>query len=308
MKMNAYILLLITVMIYAGNLLVGKGVNELSPIIVTFYRLLIAFLLILPFGIKQWKKTKLLIQKEWKPLLGMSATGIIIFNILVYLSLNYTSTTNAGIVESTTPIFTILLGFFFLKERLSTIQIAGVLLSLVGAVWVIAEGSLATLKNLHFNIGDIYMLLAVLLWAIYTILVKKYNHAYPVFSSLMIMLGIGVLSLMPFALWNWQKALIPFFRLDLFLSLLFLGIFPSIIALIFWNKAVEDIGATKAAIFLNLLPVFTTIGAVVFFQEEIILAQILGGLLVISGVLTTTLVKSKKKESLILKEQKNHSI
>ncbi len=232
----------------------------------------------------------------------MSITGIILFNFFVYLALNYTSSTNAGIVEATTPIFTVLLGFFFLKERLHRFQLLGMLLSLFGAIWVISKGSWEMIQTLQMNIGDIFMLIAVLLWSIYTIIVKQHNSKFPVYGSLLIMMALGVLVLFPFALLEWINGVNPPLTIKSFIGLLYLGIFPSIIALMFWNRAVQDIGASTASIFLNLLPVFTTVGAVLFLGEKIIVSQLVGGAIVIIGVRLTT---KKKKKSLKKVDEQN---
>jgi drug/metabolite transporter (DMT)-like permease len=295
--MKSYLLLLITVIIYSGNLLVGKAISHLSPQTVTFFRFLIAFIVILPFARLELRAKREMFLKNWKPLVGMSFTGIIIFNFLVYLSLNFTTSTNAGIVESTTPIFTIMLGFFALKERLRVIQVLGMILSFIGAFWVITKGSWEIISQLQINIGDFYMLLAVIMWSIYTILVKQHNHKFPAYGSLAIMMAVGLIVLFPFALMDWLSGNGVTFTFSTVLGLLYLGVFPSIIALMFWNKAVADIGASKASIFLNLLPVFTTVGAVIFLKEKVILAQVFGGLLVITGVLITTKRKKAKSPS-----------
>ncbi|MCP8617899.1 DMT family transporter [Salirhabdus salicampi] len=292
--LKSYLLLVVTVIIFSGNLLVGKAINDLPPFTITFFRCFIAFLVILPIAFNQLRAKEELFRREWKAVVGMSFFGITLFNVLVYSSLNFTTSTNAGIVEATTPIFTIILGVIFLKEQIGKIQLTGMFISLVGAIWVITKGSWTIISQLQFNIGDIIMLLAIISWSIFSILIKQHNSKFPVYGSIAAMLFVSLIILLPFTIIEWYFINPKPFQLKFMLGLLYLGIFPSVIALLFWNIGVADIGPSRASIFLNLLPVFTTIGAVLFLGEQVILAQLLGGVLVITGVLLST-AKVKKK-------------
>ncbi|GEN46834.1 DMT family transporter [Alkalibacillus haloalkaliphilus] len=293
---RSYVFLMITVIIFSGNLLVGKAISDLPPITITFFRCLIALLIVIPFAWKQLKWQNHVLFENWKPLLGFALTGIVTFNVLVYLALNYTSAINAGIVEASTPMFAVILGFFILKERLNKRQLFGIGLSFVGAVWVLSNGSINMLLSMQFNPGDLIMLLAILVWAVYS-LVKQHNHKFPIYSSIVAMLSIAVVFLIPMMLVEWYIVGYPFVQTDInhWLGLIYLGIFPSFIALMLWNLAVADIGPSLSSVFLNLLPVFTTIGAVLFLNETLLLAHVLGGLLVIVGVLLVNLNLSNIK-------------
>ncbi|PKR76917.1 EamA/RhaT family transporter [Halalkalibacillus sediminis] len=285
--LKSYLFLIITVMIFSGNLLVGKAINELPPVTITFFRCLIAFLVVLPFGFGQFRRHTEIWTTNWKALLGYALTGITAFNILVYLALNYTTSTNAGIVESATPVFAIILSFIFLKERLTLIQLVGVAISFVGAVWVIAEGSLQLLFSLNINVGDLFMLAAIFVWSIYSMIVRQHNHKFPVYGGVVVILGMGIMILIPLVITEWAILGFPqgLDQWNLWLGLIYLGVFPSFIALILWNKGVSDIGPSLASVFLNLLPFFTTIGAVLFLNEKVVAAQIVGGILVVTGVI-----------------------
>lgn len=305
--LNSYGLLIMVVLIYSSNLVLGKAVVEVvPPFTMAFLRLLIAFLVLIPIGFNQWKKNKALWLKEWKSLVGLSLTGLAIFNALVYLSLHYTTSINAGIVESTTPIFSVLVGFFLLKERFSKIQYTGVCLSLIGVVWVLTKGSWETMINLSFNIGDLIMLLAIISWVFYSIFVKQHATKFPIYGGLLVMMLIAVIALLPLTIIEWPETLKVNWNFTAILGLLYLGIFPSIIALIAWNKAVGEIGPSKASVFLNLIPVFTTMGAILFLGEEISWMQGLGGILVLTGVFMTT--KKGKVKTTISKVKESTNV
>ncbi|WP_027964153.1 DMT family transporter [Halalkalibacillus halophilus] len=285
---RSYIFLILTVIIFSGNLIVGKAINDLPPVTITFFRCLIAFLVVLPFGLKQVNWNRSLYLNNWKALLGLALSGITLFNILIYLALNFTTSINAGIVEAATPVFAIILGYIFLKERLTKKQLIGAAISFFGAVWVLTSGSLHVLFSLGINIGDFFMVLAILVWAIYSLLIKQHNHKFPLYGSVLIILGIGVILLIPTMMIEWMVVGgIPdaLFVQSSWFGLLYLGIFPSFIALVFWTKGVNDIGPSLASVFLNFLPIFTTIGAVLFLDESVSVAQLFGGVLVIFGVL-----------------------
>jgi len=131
------------------------------------------------------------------------------------------------------------------------------------------------------------MIVAVIIWSIFSILVKLHNHKYPVLGGLLVMLGFGLVILIPLVIGEWLVLGFPSGLADfnLWLGLIYLGIFPSFIALMLWNKSVSDLGPSLSSVFLNFLPFFTAIGAIVFLDESLVMAQILGGLIVIFGVL-----------------------
>ncbi|WP_227935286.1 DMT family transporter [Alkalihalobacillus deserti] len=302
--LRSYLFLIITMILFSGNILIGKAINDLPPVTITFLRCCIAFTILFPLGFNELKKNRSLWIKEWKPLVSLSLSGIVLFNFFLYASLQYTSSTNVAVIEASTPIFAIILGMVFLQERLNIVQYVGIFLSLVGALWVITKGSLEVISQFQFNIGDILVLIAVFVWAIYSLLIKQHNHKYPLYGSLAVMLFIALIILFPFAVYEWRKGFDYLFDPKLIVGLLYLGIFPSVIALIFWNKGVAAIGPARASIFLNLIPFFTIIGAVLFLGETVTIIQLLGGIVVIAGVYLSTKATSNEKTRSISKERK----
>ncbi|WP_026701257.1 DMT family transporter [Salibacterium aidingense] len=287
--MKPYLFLLITAVIFSGNILVGKAINELPPYTIAFFRVFIACIVVLPLGWKEVKQHRQTFRKEWKAVLALGLTGVAFFNSFIYASLQFTSSTNVAIMEASIPVFTILFSMLFLRESLGRVQWIGVILSLCGAVWVITEGSWELIRTLGFNSGDIIMLAAVATWVAYSILVKFHMMKFPVYGSLLVMLGIANVVLLPIALLEWGLGGFPdIFQPGHMAGLLYLGIFPSLLALILWNKGVEEIGPSQASVFLNLLPVFVIIGSLLFLGEKITIVQVLGAVIVISGVFLTT--------------------
>lgn len=294
--MKAYVFLVLTAVFYAGNLIVAKPVtSEIPPITLSFFRYAVAVLILLPIGYREWKENRALWKKEWKAILALSITGLILFNIFVYLALNYTTSINAGIVEGTGPIFTLLLTFLILGDRFTRKQMLGVFISLFGVFFVITNGSLEVIAGLEFNSGDLIMLLAMISWAFYSIFIKKHMWKFPAYGSLLVMTVIALIIFIPLMTLETNEILSINWSWSIVLGLLYLGIFPSVVALLFYNKGIEAIGPSRASIFLNLIPVFTMLGAVIFLGEKLQPVQVAGAFFVIFGVLITNQIKWRKK-------------
>jgi drug/metabolite transporter (DMT)-like permease len=136
----------------------------------------IALLFLLPVGYRQVIDFRHVWVREWKPLVGLAITGIVGFNVLMYVSLNYTTSIHAAIVDASTPVVAAILGFFLLKERLTGRQTMGIVLSISGVLWIITGGSWEIVRSLSFNIGDLIMFTAVVFWAIYSIIIKLHGQ------------------------------------------------------------------------------------------------------------------------------------
>ncbi|WP_306419221.1 DMT family transporter [Alteribacter natronophilus] len=291
-----YVLMLIAVLLYAGNILVGKAINDLPPVTIAFSRLLIAFIILLPIGAKAaWRHRHSFI-KHRKPVLILSLTGIAFFNTFIYASLQFTSTTNVAVLETVIPVVTVVLSALLLKERLKRIQWAGIVISFAGAVWVVMDGRLFALAGFNWNAGDLIMTGAILTWAVYSIAVKRYMHLFPPFGALLVMTGLSLAVLFPLMIGEWFITGLPAFDAGSHAAgILYLGIFPSFVALICYNRAVDLIGPSRASVCLNLLPVFTMVGAWLLLNETITLMQVAGTVTVIAGVMLTTQVRFRRK-------------
>jgi drug/metabolite transporter (DMT)-like permease len=221
----------------------------------------------------------------------MALTGVLLFNSLVYLSLGYTTSTNAALINGATPILTIVIAAMAGFDRLTGRRMAGALTSLMGVGWIVSRGSLEALSSFAFNRGDLVMLVAALLWAIYTVLVIRVTR---VMSPLAVTTIAAVLALPLSALiGGYELATQPIGEITavVILGLVYVGVVASVGAFLFWSIGVKGIGAARASVFLNLIPVFTALIAAIALNERPGLPQLVGGLLVICGV---TLASSSK--------------
>ncbi len=280
--------MIFVVIFYSGNILVGKGINELPPLTITFFRLLIALIVLFPFGFRSaWNnRSAFLIHK--KAFMKMGVTGILLFNTFIYVSLQFTSATNVSVLEAMVPAVTAVLSFFLLKERLNKIQWAGVILSLFGALIVVMNRNIFQFTFIEWNMGDLIMIGAILSWAIYSIMVKKYMHLFPPIGVIFAMTCISSIILIPFVALEWFVLGIPSFEAYQIAGLIYLGIFPSSIALIFYNHAVDLLSASRASVLMNFIPVITMFVAYIWMGETITIFKMIGTLGVIIGVIFTT--------------------
>ncbi|PRO64801.1 DMT family transporter [Alkalicoccus urumqiensis] len=289
------IFMVLVVLFYAGNIITGKALNDLPPFTIAWIRLSLAALLLIPLGAgRAWRERRLFLTYKW-PFFWMTLSGVTFFNTFIYGSLQYTSAANVSVLETVIPAVTITAAALILKETLKPRQWAGVVVSLAGALYVITEGSVERLLAMDWNPGDLIMIGAIVCWSVYSLLVRRYMYLFPAFAALFIMNVLSVIVLFPFAAGEWLIGGVP--DADWGASwggLLYLGIFPSVVALLLFNRAVGILGAGRASVFLNLLPPATIAGAWLLLGETIVLPQIIGAFIVISGVIMTTW---KKKET-----------
>ncbi|MGM0930097.1 MAG: DMT family transporter [Actinomycetota bacterium] len=294
--MRAYLLLMLVVVFYAGNILTGKALSDLPPLTIAFGRIAVAFLVLLPIGYRSAWRSRHLFVRHWKPLLLMTVTGIAGFNTLIYSALQFTSATNVSVLEASIPAVTVLLSFWLLRERLRPVQWLGILLSLCGALWVVTDGQLLRLADMRWNVGDAIMAVGAISWAVYSMAVKRYLHLFPAHGAVLVMTGLSVLCLLPLVIGEWMIVGVPEISGGQWSGLLYLGIFPSVVALLLYNRAVAVLGASQASVFLNFVPVFTMLGAYLLLHEAITLMQILGALAVITGVVFTSRTKRESHQ------------
>jgi drug/metabolite transporter (DMT)-like permease len=267
---------------WAGNYIVGKMlVGLISPIWITFLRWLFASIILIFISKKIDNPSFDTIKKNLIPLTMMGILGILGYNLILYTALNYTSPLNASLINSLNPGILVLFSFFLLKEKISIQKIIGILVSLSGVLIVITKNNILVLKSLTFNFGDILMIIAIIVWSLYTIISKKLVDIKPITATAYSGL-IAVIILIPMVIFIGKPPEV--INLKLILSMLYIILFPSIGSFLFWNFSIKNIEASKAGIFLNLLPVFIAIISW-FLGEKISSYQLIGGMLVFIGVL-----------------------
>lgn len=289
-RIPPHILLILATMLWGGNFVIGRAVAaEISPFTLAFFRWIVALLTFLPIAWPSLRRDWVNIKQHFGIVLLMSFTGVATFNTLVYIALHYTSAINASLMNSTTPIVIFLLSLIFIREKLSGRQWLGAIISFIGVLFIVSQGSITLLMSLSFNLGDLIMLAAVLSWGIYSLLVKQYADRLPGNATFLVTIIIGMIMLLPFFLYEWVSTPVPVvWSLHTIGAILYIGVLASIVAFLSWNKGVIQLGASQAGIFLNFIPLFATIFAIVFIGETIQISQLFGAIFVISGVYLTT--------------------
>ncbi len=294
MKINRYLLLAFAAAFWSLNFIIGKLLaGAVPPIAINFLRWFIAVLVFLP---QTWLDIKenlpsYLSRGRIYLLLLLVLTGYCVNGIATYLAVNYTTAINASLIQTFNPIIFTLLAFLLYRERIDNIQVVGILASMTGVFWIIFRGEWSRLLQLNVNPGDIIMLLAVISWALYSLVYREKAGIFPP-KPLFTMLLLGGL-LMNFILFfidsminglGWVQEL----NSSHVLGLLALNIFPTLLSFVCWNAAIVKVSAGEAAVFLNLIPVFVTIISVLFLDETLLLSSLVGGGFVIVGVLLVT--------------------
>lgn len=293
MKFSPQALLIFATILWGGNFVIGRAVaGDIPPITLAFLRWVVAFLVFFPIVYSRTKKEWPMLKRHFGAVLILALTGVATFNTLVYIGLHYTTSINASLMNSSTPIIIYILSFIFLKERLTKFQLFGTLLSLAGVLFIISGGSLESLLAFSFNKGDIIVLVAVFCWSVYSLLIKKYAGKLPSYSTFLVTIALGALMLLPFTVFELLTTSQPIIWAPSTIgAILYVGMIASIVAFLSWNTGVVALGANKAGIYLNFIPVFATIFAVLFLGEKLLIAQVVGGIAVFAGVFITTLKK-----------------
>lgn len=285
---NPYLLLTLTVLFWSGNMVVGRGIRaDVPPMALAFWRWAIAFALVLPLALPHFKTQWPLLRAGWKPVIILGVLGVGGYNTFAYLALQHTSATNAVLLNSFIPVATIAISWAFLGKHLKRIEGLGVITSLCGALTIVARGDFNVLLHLNLNLGDAWMLLAVAVWAIYTVgLAWRPNGVHPMLM-LAAMTAVGLTAMLPAYLWEMVNDRHINVHLGSLASLAYVGIFPSFLGYIFYNRGVAEVGASKASLFIHLMPVFGTILSAIFLGEIPLWYHYLGICLIFCGIWLT---------------------
>lgn len=282
---------LLAVLIWSLNITVTRYVVDyISPVSISFYRWLVAFLVLTPFmSAKVWRERQLVVQ-HWKQLAVLAAFGMVLYQGLGYTAAHYTTATNMGIINAFIPIFTIFVSMLMLKDIPNRFAVVGSLLSFTGLLYVMAQGNLLNLVQSGGHLGDVMMVLAVFFYAFYGVFLKKWQLKIPLMISLYVQIIFALLYHLPFVLWLGLDAINP----QNVGSVLYAGIFPSLIAPFVWMLAVQMIGPNRTSIFMNLMPVFTAIIANIWLAEAWTVYHSLGGVIILLGI-----VLAQKKDGAV---------
>src|SRR3954449_9544670 len=279
-----YLLLSITALCWAGNAIVGRlAAGHIAPVTLSFLRWSFAFLIILPFSWKHLVRDWAAIRSRLGIMILLSITGIGAFTSLQYWALEHTQALNTLLLQSAGPLVVAVWSLLLLGVRLTLAQAAGVLLSMAGVLVILLHGDLTTLSKIDFNKGDLIFLVALIIFALYSVLTLKRPRMHPL-SFVAFPFGAGAACLIPLFIWELFARPPMEFNTANLLTLAYVALFPSTLAYLCFNRGVQLIGANRAAPFFHVVPVFGTAMSIVFLGEHPQAFHFIGFALVLTGV------------------------
>jgi len=279
---------------WSGNFFAGKiaYLSDLTPFKLGFFRWLLAMLILLPFTYSEIIRNYNYYKKNILLMTFLGFLAVTVFNSLTYISLQTTLIINSTLMASIAPVLMIGFSWLIFKTKTTTLQFAGIFLSLLGAFSIILKGNINNLFNLYFTSGDVWMFTAVVSWCLYSVLLKKIDNSISQLASLQVMVILGLLFIFPlYIIENYNTSFLPTQKID-FVIIIYVAIFASIIAFFSWNKGVSIIGPNRSSLFLHLIPVFSSIWAVSFLNEKFSFFHFIGIIFILSGIILSNIKKA----------------
>jgi len=295
-KKNIYIGILLAVtatVVWSGNFVVARGViSQIPPVSLAFYRWLTASIIIVPIGLKKIREESAIIRVHWKYFFWISLTGITLYNTFLYVAGHYTPAINLALIATTTsPIMAIALAAIFLKEKIGPLRLIGLFICIAGILLLLSQGSIYRLMGFRFSTGDWWLLAGALMFAVYNTLVKRKPAGISAVSFLAVVFVSGTLMLLPAFIWEMNTTEPILFDKKLIGIILYLGAGACVISYLCWNAAIGILGSARTALFGNLIPIFSTLEAVLILDEKITAIHIISGCLVMLGLVLANISK-----------------
>ena len=292
-----YLLLVLTTLFWSGNFVISRGMHaEIPPLALSFWRWFVALLIFSFFGFPRLWQHREAVLLHLRFITVQGILGVALFNSLVYLAVQSTTAINAVLVNSCIPVLIAACSWVMFREVLSVRQSLGVCISLCGVALIILRGELSSLFLLDFNKGDILVLIAAFVWALYSTNLKRYPDGLHPFAYLSGIMIIGLISIFPFYVGEIYSGYTLKMTWNTTITIIYVALFASVLAFIFWNRAVRSIGANKAGPFIHLMPVFSTLLAIIFLGEQVHWFHLAGILLIFTGIgMTTIRIRGAKR-------------
>lgn len=269
---------------WSGNFIAGRALrDDIDPVMLNTLRWLLCLALFLPLVGGRVIRYRHLVRRDWRLLLALGATGIAVFQTMIYMALSQTTAANAVLMLALTPAAILIGGALSGGARPTAIQGAGTAISLIGAAVLITRGDVSVLLTFSFNRGDLWMLGAVVAWAVYSLLLRQRPADLPQDVTLAVSITFGLALIAPLTVfsdpldpWSWSLGVVS--------ALLYIAVFASLIAFLLWSYGVSVLGPQRAGQFVHLMPVFGPILAVLILQETLVAPQIAGAAIVFFGM------------------------
>ena len=288
--------LILTMAIWGGTFVVGRIIAQtMSPFTAGFGRFATASVFL--WFLTNYRRDKLprLNYRQALLVICLGLSGVLAYNLFFFLGLKDISASRAGLIIALNPVCITVASRIFFQEKLTYLKIIGVAISLYGAILIITEGNIATLFSQGIGRGELSILGCVASWVVYSLVGKLAMQELSALATTTYAVWIGTVLLLPFVIWE-QNNRFPKIDLLTGLGLAYLGILATVVAFNWYYEGIDEIGAAKAAIFINLVPMFAIIFGTIFLKESLSAIAFFGGGLVILGV---TLVNRQNARSIV---------
>lgn len=288
-RLGIYVLLFAMPLFFVSNLVIGRAVtNAVEPSTLAFWRWFLASIMLLPFAWRGLIDHAADFARLWRELLWLGVLGMVICGAGVYLSLRYTTASNAALIYSSSAISIVLLETYFYRERLSAARLIGTLIGFTGVAVVILHGELSRLFSMQFSIGDIGIALCAFTWAVYSVILKRKElkalPTLPLFAAITIS---GSLTLAPFMLYELSQGAFPHGK-EQWSAIFAMALFPSVIAFGLYQILVKYAGPSLTGMSLYLLPIYGATLAILTLGEKLYPYHAVGVALVLGGIALAT--------------------
>lgn len=292
--LTAAALAALAALLWAGNWVLGRAIRaDVPPFGLTFWRWALAALILLPLGWGRLGSDWRVVRTHLPLVTAMALLSAAMFQSMTYIGLHSTEAVNALLVSATMPIFMVIIARIVLGERLSLRQAIGIGISFCGVAYIIARGEPSRLLALHLNRGDLWILAALVVWGLYSVLLKFRPAGLSPVGLTFFIAVFGAGFILPLHLWELSQGQgVPLTAAGLG-SVAYTGLFASVIALMSYNAAVARIGPSRSVFFLHLMPVFGAGLAVVFLGEKLAAFHLIGFPVALGGVLFATISPAK---------------
>jgi drug/metabolite transporter (DMT)-like permease len=275
--------------IWSGNFIVARSLNQsIEPATLSLLRWGTAFLGLLPFVWRMAWAERESIRRSMPAIIPMAILGVTVFNALLYTAARTSPALNLSLIATSTPVFIILLARIFLREKLSARMVLGLLAALGGVLLLITNGDPSRLAGLEFSAGDLWMSLAAVLFAAYSIMVRRFTGGLNPHVFLLVLIGTGILFLLPWAGWELARSGAPAITPGMAGAILYVGLGASLASYSMWNSAVALIGPSLAGLIYYSLPLFSGVTAFLFLGEPMGLVHLASAGCILGGIVLAT--------------------
>ncbi|MGL6071531.1 DMT family transporter [Craterilacuibacter sp.] len=287
------LLVICAILFWASNVVIARAFRaELTPFWLAFWRWSCATLVLFPFVIRPLWVERARLWAVRGRLFWLALIGIVGNNAFIYLGVASASATSAAALQTFTPVWIMILGALVLGRRLPALAWGGVICAVLGALTIASEGDLSSILALQVGAGELWLIAASLCWAIYTLIVMTLPRDIHAGALLAIQMAMGSLLLLPLAM-VFEPATLPpvLWSHETLIAVLYLGVFPSVLAYVFYNRAVAVLGGERTGNFMNLLPAASSLLSFAFLGEALQsfhmlgFAGIMGGIVLSAGAM-----------------------